>query len=199
MCSPPDSDLPCRIELFDTEVDSIRAFDPDSQRSAGALSQASIYQCTQIVKDEELFRRARKKIDSAYEAQIRKLEKKEGNSERVHNLRQRRDQLLEYTESMINIQYLEKFINYFYEDTMYIWDYMNDPLVFVDDPARILETLDLYEKERADDMEMLLGDGRAIGDDFRSAFRGDGFFRDLSERGIYIHTFCGNHKKRSAA
>lgn len=191
---PPDSDLPCRIELFDTEVDSIRAFDPDSQRSAGALSQVSIYQCTQIVKDEELFRRARKKIDSAYEAQIRKLEKKEGNSERVHNLRQRRDQLLEYTESMINIQYLEKFINYFYEDTMYIWDYMNDPLVFVDDPARILETLDLYEKERADDMEMLLGDGRAIGDDFRALSGKTDFFGIYQKEGYIFTPFAGTIK-----
>lgn len=191
---PPDSDLPCRIELFDTEVDSIRAFDPDSQRSAGALSQVSIYQCTQIVKDEELFRRARKKIDSAYEAQIRKLEKKEGNSERVHNLRQRRDQLLEYTESMINIQYLEKFINYFYEDTMYIWDYMNDPLVFVDDPARILETLDLYEKERADDMEMLLGDGRAIGDDFRALSGKTDFFGLYQKEGYIFTPFAGTIK-----
>lgn len=191
---PPDSDLPCRIELFDTEVDSIRAFDPDSQRSAGTLSQVSIYQCTQIVKDEELFRRARKKIDSAYEAQIRKLEKKEGNSERVHNLRQRRDQLLEYTESMINIQYLEKFINYFYEDTMYIWDYMNDPLVFVDDPARILETLDLYEKERADDMEMLLGDGRAIGDDFRALSGKTDFFGIYQKEGYIFTPFAGTIK-----
>ena len=57
---------------------------------------------------------------------------------------------------------MEKFINYFYDETMYIWDYMKEPLIFVDDPARILETLEVREKEQADDIEAILASGRGM-------------------------------------
>lgn len=56
----PDSDLPYRVELFDTEVDSIRTFDIDTQRSEESLKYISVYQCSQIVKDNELFEKAKK-------------------------------------------------------------------------------------------------------------------------------------------
>ena len=164
----PDSDDPYRVELFDTEVDSIRTFDSLTQRSIEALSDISVYPCSHIAKDHEVFEAAGKRITRAYDRRIKALEKKEGSSETVYNLKQRKQQLLEYTESMINLQYMEKFINYFYDETMYIWDYMDDPQLFIDDPARILETLEAYEKERADDIDAILAAGRGIGEDFAS-------------------------------
>ena len=36
---PPDCDLPLRIELFDDEIDTIRRFDPLTQRSVGAAEE----------------------------------------------------------------------------------------------------------------------------------------------------------------
>ena len=164
----PDSDLPYRIELFDTEVDSIRTFDIDTQRSVESLQFVSVYQCSQIVKDKEIFQRAKKNISSAYDKQIKRIQKNGEESEKADNLIQRKNQLLEYADSMINIQYMEKFINYFYDETMYIWYYMKDPCIFIDDPARILETLEVYEKERADDIDAILSAGKGIGEDFKS-------------------------------
>ena len=183
----PDSDDPFRIELFDTEVDSIRTFDTDTQRSIEALSSVTIYPCSQMVRDPQVFEKACRRIKSAYDRRIKALEKKEGNSETVYNLRQRQAQLIEYAEGMINLQYMEKFTNYFYDETMYIWDYMTDPLIMIDDPARILETLEVYEKERADDIEALLAAGRAIGDDFRS-MSGQRDYFGLYEKEGYIFT-----------
>ena len=40
---PPTEDLPVRIELWDTDIDSIRSFDPESQRSVERLAQVEIY------------------------------------------------------------------------------------------------------------------------------------------------------------
>ena len=40
---PPTEDLPVRIELWDTDIDSIRSFDPESQRSVERLTQVEIY------------------------------------------------------------------------------------------------------------------------------------------------------------
>ena len=41
----PDSDNPYRVELFDTEVDSIRTFDIDTQRSVENLKFIEVYPC----------------------------------------------------------------------------------------------------------------------------------------------------------
>ena len=40
---PPTEDLPVRIELWDTDIDSIRSFDPESQRSVDRLDRVEIY------------------------------------------------------------------------------------------------------------------------------------------------------------
>ena len=77
---------------------------------------------------------------------------------------------------------------------MYIWDYMEKPLLFIDDPARILETLELYEKERADDIEALLSDGRAIGEDFRDLSGKEDFFRLYEKEGYIFTPFAGTIK-----
>ena len=183
----PDSDNPYRVELFDTEVDSVRSFDIDTQRSLESLSSITVYQCSQLVKDREIFEKAGKNIRAAYDRRIKAMEKKEGSSETVHNLRQRQSQLLEYVDSMINLQYMEKFIGYFYDETMYIWDYMDEPEIFIDDPSRILEALEAYEKERADDMEAILSAGRGIGEDF-SSMSGQRDYFLLYEKEGYIFT-----------
>ena len=99
------------------------------------------------------------------------MKKKDHDEDVIRNLKQRKEQLAGYTENMINIQYLENFLNYFYDETAYIWDYMNDPVIFIDDPARILETLEVREKEMADDIEALVSAGRGVGEDFQDCAR----------------------------
>lgn len=183
----PDSDMPYRVELFDTEVDSIRSFDIDTQRSEEELKSITICPCTQLIKDEAIFEAARRKIDAAYGRHIKRLEKIEGKSETVHQLKTRRDQLINYIDNMVNLQYMEKFINYFYDETMYIWDYMSEPELFIDDPARILETLEVYEKERADDITAILESGRGIGEDFRMMSGQSDYFL-LYKKSGYIFT-----------
>ncbi|MBQ0079237.1 MAG: transcription-repair coupling factor [Eubacterium sp.] len=183
----PDGEHPYRIELFDTEVDSIRTFDLESQRSDEQLKSVRIYPCTQMERDEETFAKGQENIDKAYAKAIKKIEKKEGNSETVYELKKRRDQLIEYTGNMLNTQYLEKFIGYFYDELSYIWDYMDEPQIFIDDPARILETLDAYEKEMADDIDTIIKEGRGIGDDFSCISGQKDYFR-LYDREGYIFT-----------
>jgi len=50
-----DGEYPYRIEMFDTEVDSIRSFDPESQRSVENLKYIEVYPAEQILKDRSVF------------------------------------------------------------------------------------------------------------------------------------------------
>ena len=44
-----NTELPIRIDLFDTEVDSLRTFDPESQRSQENLAEVTILPATDFI------------------------------------------------------------------------------------------------------------------------------------------------------
>ena len=54
---PPGSEYPYRIDFFDTEVESIRTFDPMTQRSNGSVDSVSI--CPSVLMDPEEAEEAR--------------------------------------------------------------------------------------------------------------------------------------------
>lgn len=160
---PADSEYPFRIEFFDTEVDSIRTFDPVTQRSLENLKSVEIYPAEQMVQEENLFRHAAEKLSKAYDSYAKKL--KEEQKER---LLQRKDRLMEFIQNAANVQLLENYIHYFYEDTEYLWDYLRpEGMVMLEDPDRIREVLELREKENKEDFTTLLERGEAIPTDFK--------------------------------
>lgn len=55
---PLDRDHPVRIELFDTEVDSIREFDADNQRSLDAIDAVTVTAATDLLAGDERRRAA---------------------------------------------------------------------------------------------------------------------------------------------
>lgn len=190
----PGAETPYRIELFDTEIDSIRTFDIETQRSDEALKEVRIGQCVQIPRDPDIFTAGSARIEKAYDRQIGKLRKKEGNSETVYELGRRKGLLIEYAQNMMNLQYLEKLLPYFCEETSFIWDYMEEPELFIDDPARILETLEVREKEQAADIEDILSSGRGIGEDFAAISGTDDYYRLYGMKGYIFTPFVSTIK-----
>ena len=176
---PADSEYPYRIEFFDTEVDSIRTFDPLTQRSVENLKTVEIYPAEQMVQEENLFRHAAEKLGKAYDAFAKKLE-----GSRKEHLLQRKDQLLEFIENTTNIQLLENYIHYFYDDTEYLWDYMKqDRVVMLEDPDRIREVFEFREKEDKEDFKTILERGEAVPGDFK-AFPGKADLESLYKQPI---------------
>ena len=163
----PDGNYPYRVELFGTEVDSIRTFDTDTQRSVENLKSIEIYPAEQILASEDIFGKASDKIYKDYSKAASAAEGKDDakNVELAEKIRRTRDELCEYIRSVSNLQLLENYIHYFYDRTEYLWDYMQDGMVMVDDPDRIYEALELRDKEQADDFGVLLERGQVIGKD----------------------------------
>lgn len=176
---PPDCEFPVRIELFDTEIDSIRTFDSTSQRSMEPLESVNLCPCCIVAREEGIFKNASKKLGKAYDRQI----KKSKSPEIADELSAKKEQLLESMENMVNLQYPESLLSYYYDETNYLWDYMDDPIIFIDDPARILESLEVFVSERANDIETLLDAGKGIKEDFAHSIVKNDFFKlyDLPE------------------
>ncbi len=159
----PDSDCPYRIELFDTEVDSIRSFDIETQRSIENLKSIEIYPARQLVANQEVFDKAAARLHKEYSSAALRMAKKD--EEAAERLQSRRDELCEYLKSMINLQLMENYIHYFYDEPEYLWDYMESGSVMVDDPDRIIDLLELSTKEFKEDFQVMLERGQVIGKD----------------------------------
>ncbi|MDR1247634.1 MAG: transcription-repair coupling factor [Clostridiales Family XIII bacterium] len=153
--------MPCRIDLIGDEIDSVKIFDPETQRSEGLLDAAEIWPAAHMIVDEVLFRDAARRIGELYDGHIRR-----SDSERAAELRAKKGRLLEYMESASNLQFLENYIKYFYKDAAYIWDYMKDGLVILDDPDRIREMLILRDREAEADFKLMLAKGRVIPEEY---------------------------------
>lgn len=156
----PDNDNPYRIELFGDEVDSIRTFNKDTQRSIENLKYVEIYPAEQLTIESESFEKAGKAIAKEYEKQSKKLEI--SNPEASGKLIELKNSICEYIENVSNLQLLENYIHYFYDDTEFIWDYMDDGRVMLDDPERIFEILEIRENELKEDFKVLLERGEAV-------------------------------------
>lgn len=153
---PPYENDPCRIELFDVEIESIRVFDIDTQRSVEKLKKARIFPAAPLMPDEKAKERAERII-----------------KERYDHIPERKAELLHSLETMENIQQLEYYIDYFYEYPQMVADYMQKPVIFIDDPARIAEGMKARRLEYREDFREMLRKGKVAGDDFDN-FAGEG-------------------------
>ncbi len=144
----PYDNLPVRVEMFDIEVESIRSFDPDTQRSVEKLSSVHILPASLLIRDEAAIERAVGLVTDKYK-----------------KLPERRDSLLESISGLSNLQHLEYYIDYFYEDPEYIWQYMDDPLIMIDDPQRAYDNTRARSRELRDDFEVFLEKGLVVRSD----------------------------------
>ena len=183
----PDGALPYRIELFGNEVDAIRAFDPDTQRSLNNIESVEIYPASQFVNDRDIFSRAADKIRKEYGRQIKKYDKA-GETDKKENLEKRLGYITEYIEKVNNVQMLENYLHYFYDDMQYLWDYMTDGRIIADDPDRIYEALDLRDAERREDFRVLLERGQAVPYDYRIFSHKEDLYRIYERENVYVLT-----------
>ncbi|MBR3297362.1 MAG: hypothetical protein IKI65_05940, partial [Firmicutes bacterium] len=121
---PGDAE-PVRVELFDTEIDSIRVYDHMTQRSLENINSKTVYPARILLDDEEAFARARKRI-----------------SEDPDITEEERDFIFECIDEGINHQYLERFMTYFYPEPAHVWDILRGfDFVIIEDPSRIAEEI----------------------------------------------------------
>lgn len=185
----PDSDNPYRVELFDTEVDSIRTFDIDTQRSIDNLKFIEVYPAEQMLADKSIFNDAADNLYKEYTAQVKRLVKKGDDFlDAADHLEKRRDELCEYIRNVSNLQLLENYLHYFYDKTEYLWDYMEKGTVIVDDPDRICEYLDTRSAETKDDFKVFLERGQVIPKDMELVSGKEDFFKIYDRESVYILT-----------
>ncbi len=160
---PLTEECPVRIELWDEEVDSIRSFDIESQRSIEQMEKIVIYPAAEIILSEERLAEGIQRIDSEKkknEAALRKQMK----TEEAHRLKTTVDEFMEQVRLLKSSVALDSFVEYFYEDTVCLLDYLpeEDCMVFLDEPARTIEKAETLELEFRESMSHRLEKGYVL-------------------------------------
>ncbi|HEX4378218.1 MAG TPA: transcription-repair coupling factor [Steroidobacteraceae bacterium] len=78
---PMGSDAPVRVDLLDDEIDSIRSFDPDTQRSGGSIEQLRLLPAREMPLDAEAVKGFRRRYRSRFEGDVTRMPIYRGVSE----------------------------------------------------------------------------------------------------------------------
>jgi transcription-repair coupling factor (superfamily II helicase) len=152
---------PIRIELFDTEVDSIRYFSLDDQRSKEKVKEVSIGPAAEILLEESDYSRLVTKLEAELAKSLRKLKDDKAKLQLSQNISYELEQLKNYQKP----DQIFKYLSLAYEGAASLLDYLPDNgLVFIDEISRVQEMNDSLVKEEAEWYTALLGEGQIVHD-----------------------------------
>ena len=159
---PLNMEYPARMELWGDEIDSIRCFDPESQRSVENLEELSVYPAVEVLPEPERIREGMKKIEQEAKAAVKALQK-QGKTEAAGCLKRTAAEAAEELSEGTVSGGLNRFIRYFYERTLSFIDYFpKDTCLVLDEPARLEEKARVVKKEFLESMSHRLEKGTLL-------------------------------------
>ncbi len=151
---PFDLDEPVRVEFWGDEIESIRSFDPATQRSTVGRESVTIGPAREFLYDRAALERAL----SAIEAELARVkasarrkaepgsspDRSPGTTGRGRSgIDQLSERVAEHLEALRERGYFdndEQYLPFFYPDVSTILDWANDAVVVIDEPERVRES-----------------------------------------------------------
>lgn len=132
---PTISVYPYRVELFDDEIDSIRTFNVESQRSIDKVTKIEIFPAKEIILKNQDILRGYDAIEADFQKFISQKENKKNKAllDKIKGIVKRN---LEELKEISSFETIESYIPYFFEKTSTFFDYIGDSYIIVDDIQR---------------------------------------------------------------
>ncbi|WP_416829571.1 transcription-repair coupling factor [Ectobacillus polymachus] len=158
---PLTEDLPVRIELFDTEIDSIRTFQVDDQRSLGPIPSISFGPAAEFIFSSNEMKQGIQKLEAGLTATVKKVSSTNLKEQLLETVGYELEQL----KSGNSTPNMFKYLSLYYETPSSLVDYLpENGIVVLDEVSRIQETAEHLEQEEAEWYTSLLSDGAIIQD-----------------------------------
>lgn len=171
---------PIRIELFDDEIDSIREFTVETQRSLDKLKCVSVMPAKEAVFSVSHISTALPAIQKEFTTQKAML-LKAGRNDAYKRLNERIGELLEKVEQGIIDEGAEAFFPFVYDDGATLLDYLpTGSVVFLEEPARQREILQHRVREEAEVHTNLLEQGLVLPSNHRTSANYDDISKALN-------------------
>ncbi|WP_404348721.1 transcription-repair coupling factor [Sutcliffiella horikoshii] len=158
---PITEEYAVRIELFDDEVESIRYFTVEDQRSQKHMDSVTIGPATEMLLTDQELENGREVL----EKELAKTIKKVKNDKVKQLLTENISYELEQIRNGQVFSELYKYLSFFYSSPASLLDYIPEGgLVIMDEISRIHETAESLDKEEAEWLVELLAEGKAVHD-----------------------------------
>lgn len=158
---PLTEENPIRMELFDTEVDSIRSFSLEDQRSREKLTEVLIGPATETPLQKQQFERLVQHLEEGLSKSLKKIKDEKIKTLLAQNIGFELEQLRNEQKP----EQLFKYLSISYDNPNSLIDYLpKNGLIFIDEISRVQEMNDSLEKEEAEWYASLLGEGKIIHD-----------------------------------
>lgn len=152
---------PLRIELFDTEIESIRYFSLEDQRSKEKLTEISIGPATEVLLNSHHNSLIIDRLEEGLAASLKKLKDEKAKLQ----LSQKISFELEQLKNGQRPDHIFKYLSLAYEKPASLLDYLPaNGLVVIDEISRVQEMNESLIKEEADWYTSMLSEGKIIHD-----------------------------------
>jgi len=163
---PVNCDMPCRLEFFDIEIDSMRWFSEDTQRSVSQCDELNIYPAREIVYSRDQIDGIKDRIKKSLEDTLPFLSKELGSL-----LSRNIDRYIEKLQDNHYFTGVDKFIPCLLEKKASLFDYLKGRhLVFFEESARTRERMNNELESLNSLCETLLEKGIILRDTFSMLF-----------------------------
>ncbi|MDQ0300961.1 transcription-repair coupling factor (superfamily II helicase) [Salibacterium salarium] len=179
---------PVRIELFDTEIDSLRHFQADDQRSLEQLKEITIGPAQETILYSVHFEKAAAQLEQSLADTLSRVKDNEVKEKLQEHLGYEKEQLAEQSR----FQGLYKYMEYFYEQPVTLLSYFSEnTILFLDEISRVQEMAENLDKEEAEWATTVLEQGE-IPSDLSLSVPFDKLFADSNHPRIYLSLFLRN-------
>jgi transcription-repair coupling factor (superfamily II helicase) len=152
---------PIRIELFDTEIDSIRYFSLEDQRSIEKATEVLIGPATEVLFEAGDYSRLIGHLEDGLAKSLKKLKDDKAKIQLSQNISFELEQL----KNGHKPDQVFKYLSLAYEGDTSLLDYLpRNGMVFIDEISRVQEMNDSLIKEEAEWYTSLLSEGQIIHD-----------------------------------
>lgn len=159
---PPNQEKPVRIDFFDDEIDSLRHFDEENQRTIEMISQVVISPAEETLLPVGKNDQVVVELKQQWEDAVRRLEKLKKKAA-IQELNHQMEELLEKLEQGVKPENLERLQPFFYPEQETVLDYFPaPPVILLDEPQGLWDKWLHYEKERGEAFVELLASGNVL-------------------------------------
>lgn len=156
---PITEEHPIRIELFDEEIDSIRYFDAETQRSLDKLNQVMVGPATELLLTQSDMLAGGERVEEALAETLKKMTSPHAKETLIEVIEHDTERL----KNLEHFQEMYKYIGYFYEKPASLLDYLpKDGLIIFDEMSRIQETATNLDTEEAEWYSSLLESNQMV-------------------------------------
>lgn len=135
---PPDAVYPYRIELFGDEIESIRTFNIESQRSIDKVKTLKIFPAKEMIVNDIVVEQALDLMKSELEQVIRNSKDKE----RIDKVKTIVNRNMETFKETHTFETIDSYLPFLYEKSETFFDYLDKYLIILDDKVRSLGKLE---------------------------------------------------------